>query len=250
MFKIFNKKISLIAVTLLLLTIIIGAIIYLRPYPATQEALMVFQQKSDDYRIEQKNDWYKFEPTSDEIQSTIILYPGGLVKPESYSLLAEELALNQHRVFIIKMPLNLAFLGQDKANPIVDKYQDEPIFIGGHSLGAVFASRFALEFEEKLDGVFFLASYPDKKGSLRSTSLPSILLTASEDKVINKKNLEQASDFFSKEHHHFIIEGGNHAYFGSYGQQSGDGESLISTEVQRRHTVMLLHEWINDHLTR
>ncbi|MED1563299.1 alpha/beta hydrolase [Alkalihalobacillus alcalophilus] len=210
---------------------------------------MVFQQKSDEYRIEQKNDWYKFEPTNEEIHSTIILYPGGLVKPESYSLLAEELALNQHRVFIIKMPLNLAFFGKDKATPIVDKYQDEPIFIGGHSLGAVFASRFAIEFEEKLDGVFFLASYPDKNGSLRTTSLPSILLTASEDNVINQKNLKQASDLFSEEHQHFIIEGGNHAYFGSYGQQSGDGESLISAEVQRRHTVMLLHEWINDNLT-
>ena len=33
------------------------------------------------------------------------------------------------------------------------------------------------------------------------------------------------------------IEGGNHAQFGSYGEQKGDGQATISGEEQRRQTV-------------
>lgn len=34
-----------------------------------------------------------------------------------------------------------------------------------------------------------------------------------------------------------VIEGGNHAGFGSYGAQAGDGEATISQEKQWRQTA-------------
>ena len=35
------------------------------------------------------------------------------------------------------------------------------------------------------------------------------------------------------------MEGGNHAQFGNYGEQKGDGKATISAEEQQRQTVKL-----------
>ena len=42
---------------------------------------------------------------------------------------------------------------------------------------------------------------------------------------------------FGMNKYEFVIEGGNHAQFGSYGPQSGDGEAQISPAEQWRQTV-------------
>lgn len=70
----------------------------------------------------------------------IIFYPGGLVDPASYSPLARTLAEQGHRVYIAKMPLNLAIFGQNKADSFIAEHPDEAYVIGGHSLGGAFAS--------------------------------------------------------------------------------------------------------------
>ena len=51
--------------------------------------------------------------------------------------------------------------------------------IGGHSLGGVMASRYANANmdDERLKGVYFMASYPDEKGTLSKTDLPVISIT-------------------------------------------------------------------------
>lgn len=111
-------------------------------------------------------DGYRFEPVGTEItQPNIIFYPGGLVKPESYSPLAREMAEQGHRVYIANMPINLAIFGQNKADSFIEEHPDEAFVIGGHSLGGSFASRYAAQHNEKLEGVFFLASYADEGGA-------------------------------------------------------------------------------------
>lgn len=42
----------------------------------------------------------------------------------------------------------------------------------------------------------------------------------------------------------YVIDGGNHAQFGSYGKQSGDGVATISPENQRIQTEMEILEFI------
>ena len=42
----------------------------------------------------------------------------------------------------------------------------------------------------------------------------------------------------------FVIEGGNHAQFGNYGPQEGDGTAGITAEEQQDETVRLILEWM------
>ena len=41
------------------------------------------------------------------------------------------------------------------------------------------------------------------------------------------------------------IEGGNHAYFGDYGEQSGDNLATISREAQQQITVDAIVQFLN-----
>ena len=41
-------------------------------------------------------------------------------------------------------------------------------------------------------------------------------------------------------YHEYVIDGGCHAYFGSYGEQDGDGTSTITNSEQIQATVDLL----------
>ena len=46
---------------------------------------------------------------------------------------------------------------------------------------------------------------------------------------------------------HYTIPGGNHAYFGKYGEQKGDGEATISREDQTKETVKILQKWFDSY---
>ena len=38
----------------------------------------------------------------------------------------------------------------------------------------------------------------------------------------------------------YVIEGGNHAQFGNYGKQKGDGEASVSDVKQQQETVEII----------
>ncbi len=57
----------------------------------------------------------------------------------------------------------------------------------------------------------------------------------------NSSNLPETTDFIE-------IPGGNHAYFGVYGSQSGDNEAQITVNEQQEIIVDLIVDWLeNDH---
>ena len=62
--------------------------------------------------------------------------------------------------------------------------------------------------------------------------LPVLLLYGSEDGVLNRKNLEKSLDLLPQDAVVEQLPGGNHAYFGSYGEQRGDGKATITPEAQ------------------
>lgn len=95
--------------------------------------------------------------------ASIIFYPGALVKPEAYSPLAKGIAAAGHPFYIAKMPFNLAVTKGDAAEEIIRVHPKQSFVLGGHSLGGVMASRYAVEHADQLEGVFFLASIRMKK---------------------------------------------------------------------------------------
>ena len=182
--------------------------------------------------------WF-FDGESDK--NALIFYPGGKVEACSYAPLCRKLAQTGIDVFLVEMPFNLAVFGENKADKIIGSMQYKHWFIAGHSLGGVMAASYASRHPDKLSGVILLASYSTKK---LDNKLRTVLIYGSEDTVLNmedyKKNLRNTPESTIE----YMIEGGNHAQFGSYGVQSGDGTALISHNQQIAETVMVITESI------
>jgi hypothetical protein len=224
------KKVLLGAALLLLLVVAAFVVWVGRPYQATEVAEAAFA------RAEQapSGAWYAFYPPEQEEppEVGVILYPGGLVEAEAYAVLAERLAeAGQVLVVVKRMPLNLAILNTDGADEVIAAFPEvEQWVVGGHSLGGSAAAIFADE-NPRVAGLLLWASYPPDNNDLSDDPLRVVSLYGSEDGVLNRDALDAsrvrlpANTLFTE------LEGVNHAFFGDYGAQQGDGEPGVSREI-------------------
>jgi pimeloyl-ACP methyl ester carboxylesterase len=229
------KTILLIIAAVLL----IGAVVFfiwasnpLGPMPETDLAL----QSSNQIDV-QTNPWLTFSPTETEPDTGLILYPGGRVDPRSYAPLARAIAEDNYLVVIPPMPLNLAVFNPAAADDIITTYDEVTNWvIGGHSLGGAMAANYAYNNPGAVDGLILWASYPAENNSLADqTDLPVLSIYGTEDG--QAAELAAAAGRLPPATLWTVIEGGNHAQFGWYGPQSGDGEAAISREEQQSQII-------------
>lgn len=167
--------------------------------------------------------------------SALIFYPGAKVEYTAYLPLLFQVAEGGTDCFALKMPGNLAILGQDRAAPILDSYDYARWYLGGHSLGGAMAASWAAGHTDELDGLVLLAAYPTKE--LSGTSFAVLSVYGSEDGVLNMAKLESGRDLMPADYTELCIQGGCHAWFGNYGTQKGDGTPSISREEQQTQTA-------------
>lgn len=193
------------------------------------------------------NGWLFDGPGTD---SALVFYPGAKVEAAAYAPLMRQISQSGVDCYLCKMPLNFALLGKDAAEDIrADNIKNyEKWYIGGHSLGGVAAAMTADDAEEADDvtlwnGLILLAAYPT--GEL---STPVISIYGSEDQVLNtdKYNKTKTDGLWPADFTEVIIEGGNHAQFGNYGVQKGDGKPQIDEVVQQRETAEAVSGWIRN----
>ena len=176
-------------------------------------------------------------------ESALIFYPGAKIEYTAYLPLFTELANDGVDCFIVEMPFNLAFFGLDSADSIVSNsnFTYDKWYISGHSLGGVVASYYVKNHSTDYDGLILLASYPAE--DLNNVSVLSIY--GSNDKVFNKETYDKSKGLMDYNLTEYVINGGNHAQFASYGNQAGDGVATISSENQRKQTEKEILEFIN-----
>lgn len=173
----------------------------------------------------------------------LIFYPGGKVEYKAYAPLMKALAEEGVLCVVTEMPLNLAVLDVDAADGIAERYPDiKSWFIGGHSLGGSMAASYALDHADSLDGLVLLASY--STADLSVTDLRVISVYGSNDGVLNMEKYEECKSNLPENTVETVIDGGCHAYFGSYGAQEGDGTPTITADSQIEQTVTALKEFI------
>lgn len=210
-----------------------GFFIYVEQYYPADKAAEAALISDENVRISQTDYGWLFDGVSDE--SALVFYPGGKVEASAYAPLCREIAQKGMDVCLVEMPLRLAMFGKNKADRIMDSLQYEHWYIAGHSLGGVFAAYYAADHYERLDGIILLAAYSTKK---LDENLTALLIYGSEDQVLNSEEYEKNRKNLPGNSIEHVIEGGNHAQFGSYGFQTGDGTALISAQQQIDETVM------------
>ena len=175
----------------------------------------------------------------------LVFYPGAKVEPESYAPLMMQLADNGVLCVLEKPLFNLAILSPNMADSVVTSFtQVDDWYIGGHSLGGVVAASYAASHADDFDGVVLLASYTTT--DLNVGDMEAVTITGTNDGVINNKSYSSNRSNLPKGTLEVSITGGNHAYFGNYGEQSGDGQATISRAEQQKQTVEAICSLVAD----
>lgn len=166
----------------------------------------------------------------------LIFYPGGKVAYEAYAPLLRMLAEGGFVCVLPEMPANLAVLDMDAAKDYPAQFpRITEWYLGGHSLGGSMAAGYIADHAQEYKGLILLASY--STADLKETGLQVLSAYGSEDGVLNPEKYAEYKDNLPTDFQEMIIEGGCHAYFGSYGEQEGDGTPTISNEEQLQITV-------------
>jgi predicted alpha/beta-hydrolase family hydrolase len=225
----------LIGVIAVILLALVGFTIWaytpLGPMPEALAAL-----SSDDQVQVQNGAWLTFTPTGSQPDTGLIFYPGGRVDYRSYAPLAREIARQGYMVVVVPMPFNLAVFGAGRAANVIAAYPEiQHWAIGGHSLGGAMASNYAYGHPDGVSGLALLAAYPPENNSLADRKLDVLSIYGSQDGAVDQ--LKAAQSLLPPRTEWVVVEGGNHAGFGWYGPQPGDGVASISRGAQQAQTA-------------
>ena len=163
--------------------------------------------------------------------TAVIFYPGAKVEYTSYLPLFTDLASRGIDCYLVEMPFNLAFFAIDSADSIIAESNYTHYFMAGHSLGGAMASSY-VNHTDNIDGLIYLASH-----SSNEINIPVLSIRGTNDGIMNLESYEEAKSLMKDNFTEIIIPGGNHAQFGYYGNQSGDGNATISPEKQQDKSV-------------
>jgi dienelactone hydrolase len=236
-----KKSVTITLIIIGIITLgIIGFITWgLTPLGPTSEALAAMESNAN-VTVQDKGNFIVFTPTSHIPITGFILYPGGHVDYRSYAPIAQEITSHGYSVSIVRMPLSLAVFGIDRADEVISAYPDMRYWvIGGHSLGGSMAAAYARSHSDKVQGVAFWASYPGSSDDLSTTDLKGLSTYGSNDQVLDRDNFNDTVSLLPHGTIMKVIQGGNHAQFGNYGLQPGDGTATISAADQQRQAADL-----------
>ncbi|HUT80681.1 MAG TPA: alpha/beta hydrolase [Candidatus Bathyarchaeia archaeon] len=233
-----SRKIALITIpVVLVIGLLAGSLIFLsQSYKPMNEAILAMESDSE-VTVESSKDWITFIPTNFTSEIGFIFYPGGNVEPESYAIIARGIAEGGFFVGIIKMPFDLAVFAPNKASELIAYYGNISTWIiGGHSLGGSMAAQFVYNNPDTIAGLVLLAAYPANANNISSYTLPVLSMYGSLDGVLSTP-INETKSLLPANTVYIEIIGGNHAYFGSYGEQKGDNQANISRSEQQQITI-------------
>jgi len=207
------------------------------------EAALAALRSDNLVRVTQQQGLITFESLTGTPTTGFILYPGARVDYRSYAPTLRQIAEEGYLVFIPSMPFNIAFLNANAAGRIIAEHPEIKHWaVGGHSLGGVVAADFAVKHPE-VDGVIFWASYPGND-SLRTANIKVLSISASLDGLATREKIESSRLQLPTDALFVVIEGGNHAQFGSYGPQFGDNPAAILPGEQSSQVAGITSEFL------
>ena len=225
-----------ILAVLILAALAVALAFYVRPMKVEADPALL---ASDSYvSVESSPLGTFFLPPSRQASLGLIFYPGARVPKEAYAYLGRALAKAGYAVVILSLPLNFAVFSPykaaqaEKALPSVRAW-----VIGGHSLGGAMAASYCAKPRPKVAGLLFLAAYPGGSANLSASSLPILSISATNDGLATPDKIAASRRLLPSMARFIEISGGNHAQFGEYGLQPGDGTATTSGPAQRQAVV-------------
>ena len=227
-----KKKLLWVIIPIAFIVSLLSAFfIYAEVYYKADETAIAAMESDESVAVSKTDYGWLFDGPSEE---ALIFYPGAKVEAKAYAPLLHGLAKQGLDVCLVEMPFRFAFFGINRASKAMESHQYATWYIGGHSLGGAIASEYASAHSDKLSGIIVFASFPSKA---IDENLFEISIYGSNDQVLNRDKVESGKSYAPSRFYEYVIEGGNHAQFGNYGSQNGDGAATISAEEQQGKAI-------------
>lgn len=230
------KRVTII-ISIIVLILFTSLAIYARNPYQSLEAMDIIINGLDDSTVTIIEDRDEISYNVSNPLKQIVFIPGGLVEPDSYKYLAIKLALEGYNVTIVKTIFNLPILTPNSSHKFLSNELDNIII--GHSLGGVVGSLVSSN-NDLVDSVILLGSYPIKDLSDKKV----LIITAEHDDGMDPDKFEASLKYLNEDAVLYNIEGGNHAQFGWYGPQKGDGNATITTLEQQNIVINIIIDFI------
>lgn len=244
-------KVLLFALLTLLLVATFGFVLWAnQALPPMAEALAALQSDAQ-VEVRSTEGRLEFFPRNATAELGLIFYPGGRVDFRAYAPLAKAIAAQGYPVFLIKMPLNLAFFNPNAAEAVIAQHPEIRCWvIGGHSLGGAMAANFAKKHPRQVDGLVLWAAYPASSDDLSDSNLAVLSVFADQDTLATLEKIQASQALLPPSTQWVRIQGGNHARFGWYGDQPGDGVATIGREAQQEQILAATIQFLESVRTR
>ncbi|RUR00858.1 alpha/beta hydrolase [Labedella endophytica] len=195
----------------------------------------------DAIEVTETSDSFVLRPTAGGSDHGLVFIPGARVQPFAYARnLAGVVEDAGVTVVVTKPTLNLAFFDTRSlaafaaAAPEVDSWT-----VGGHSLGGVRACQLAAGDDSvEVTGLVLLGSYC--ANDLSASALSVLSVSGTNDGLTTPEDVESNAGLLPQDTEYVVLDGGNHADFGDYGAQPGDGESTLPRDAVRAEITAAL----------
>ncbi|MEO8713978.1 MAG: alpha/beta hydrolase [Acetobacteraceae bacterium] len=180
----------------------------------------------------------------------LVFLAGARVDPAAYADKLRGLADAGVTVVIARPTLNFAIFETRPLSVFEGLAPDSGVkkwYVGGHSLGGVGACQYAADAPRgsggagtgAVAGVILFGSYCAV--DLSHSGLPVLTLSASEDGLSTPAKIADAAHLLPKDAQLVSLPGADHAQFGDYGLQPGDGTATSSdAQAKREITAAVL----------
>ncbi len=180
---------------------------------------------------------------SESAQCGLVFYPGARVDANAYAPLLFKLSERGVFCVLVDMPFDMAFFDIDAAGSVQAEFpQVQRWYLAGHSLGGAMAAAYLGQGDNAVawDGLMLLAAF--STSDLTASGLDVLTVVGKNDGVVNRDKLESCAANLPASARTATIPGGNHAQFGNYGAQKGDGQASITADDQQSQTADLICE--------
>ena len=159
----------------------------------------------------------------------LVFFPGARVDPYAYLYkLAGTVEATGLTVVIAKPVLNLAILDRRPLSTFTDAVPEVTTwYLGGHSVGGVRAC--LLADNPEVAGLVLFGSYCS--AAPERTDLRALSLSGSADGLSTPEKIADSANLLPSDTRFSELEGANHARFGDYGTENGDGVATRSTDA-------------------
>lgn len=235
-----NKKLK-IGIILFIIFFIGGFFVYAQIYYHAEKTATDYINGTEDVNVTKISNGLFLDGYGND--TATIFYPGAKVEYTSYLPLFIDLSSKGIDCYLVEMPFNLAFFNINSADDIIENSNYTHYFMAGHSLGGAMASSYVNKTDNTINGLIYLSSH-----SSVGVNVPVLSIRGTNDGIINLESYHESKPLMKNNYTEIIINGGNHAQFGYYGNQSGDGKASISAKSQQDQSADAIMKFIDNNI--